>query len=175
MAHPRFVRTAVTSVGAVLLLLASQLANTAAAQERPRLAVDVSAGWVGFADDGIVNERVLGGAARVYLLPRVSVGPEVLYIGGQNHSHLVATGNLTWDLSGGGPGQVTPFVVVGGGLFRTRESFFTGTFTSNEGAFTAGGGVRASVGDRVDVGIDARLGWEAHLRVNGFVGVRLWR
>ena len=44
-----------------------------------------------------------------------------------------------------------------------------------EGAFTAGGGVRAFASDRVTVGIDARVGWELHLRVNGFVGVRLGR
>jgi hypothetical protein len=137
--------------------------------------VDFSAGWVGFADDGIVSETAVGGGGRFYLLPRISVGPEVLYISGNNHSHLVATGNVTWDLMGGGRRPITPFVVVGGGLFQTRESFFTGTFTSNEGAFTAGGGVRAAVSDRVDVGVDARLGWETHLRISGFVGVRPWR
>lgn len=49
----------------------------------------------------------------------------------------------------------------------------TGTFTSSEGALTAGGGVRAVLGDRVIIGVDARLGWEPHVRVNGVVGVRL--
>jgi hypothetical protein len=33
--------------------------------------------------------------------------------------------------------------------------------------------VRARAGERVTLGLDARLGWEAHLRVNGTIGVRL--
>jgi hypothetical protein len=88
------------------------------------------------------------------------------------------TANVTFDLLSPKPGQprrVTPFVVVGGGLFQTRETFFNGDFTSNEGAFTAGGGVRALVNERVIVGMDTRVGWELHLRINGFVGVALGR
>jgi len=38
-----------------------------------------------------------------------------------------------------------------------------------------GGGVRALVGDRVTIGIDARVGWELHVRVNGLVGLQLGR
>ena len=60
-------------------------------------------------------------------------------------------------------------------MFQTREQFFTGTYTSREGAFTAGGGVRAFVGDRVTVGLDVRLGWEPHVRINGLVGLQLGR
>ena len=68
---------------------------------------------------------------------------------------------------GGGP--------AGGGMFQTRDSFFGQDSTHTEGAFTAGGGVRAAVSNRVTVGVDARIGWEAHLRVNGVVGIRLGR
>ena len=109
---------------------------------------------------------------RLYLAP-VSVGPELVYIHGDNHSHLMVTGNVTWDLlapTNGRPPAITPFLVVGGGCFQTRETFFSGSFTSREGAFTAGGGVRSVVGDRVTIGADARIGWELHLRVNGLVG-----
>ena len=159
-------------------LLAAPMATPAAAQDRPGPSVEFAAGWVGFADDGIVNETLVGGAARWHLSPRISIGPESIFIGGDNHSHLVVTGNVTFNLiapASGRPAQVTPFLVVGGGLFQTRESFFTGTFTSSEGAFTAGGGVRAPVGDRVTVGVDARIGWELHLRVGGLIGLRLGR
>lgn len=65
-----------------------------------------------------------------------------------------------------------PFLVIGGGLFQTRESFDAAGFTHSEGAFTAGGGVRDAVGNRVTVGVDARVGWETHLRVSGVIGVR---
>ena len=60
-------------------------------------------------------------------------------------------------------------------MFQTRESFAAEDFTNTEGAFTVGGGVRTAVGDRVTVGVDARLGWEAHFRINVLVGVRLGR
>jgi hypothetical protein len=159
------------------LVLVIPTGGVATAQERPGPAVEFAAGWVGFADDGIVSEGLVGGAARMYLSSRIAVGPEVVYIDGSNHSHLVVTGNLTWDVlaSIGGAPRITPFVVVGGGLYQTRETFFSGPFTSSEGAFTAGGGVRARASDRVTVGIDARLGWETHIRINGIVGVRIGR
>ena len=162
----------------VFALLAAPMADLATAQDRPGPAVEIAAGWVGFADDGIVSESLVGGAARWYLLPRISVGPEVAYIHGNNHSHLMVTGNVQCDLlapMAGRPRRVNPFVIAGGGLFQTREHFFSGTFTSSEGAFTAGGGVRALVGDRVTIGVDMRVGWELHLRINGLVGLQLGR
>jgi len=159
------------------VLLAAPMADLAAAQERPRPAVELAAGWVGFADDGIVGEGMVAGAARWYLLPRVSVGPELVYINGANHSHLVATGNVTWDVfaSTNRAHRVVPFLVAGGGVFQTREHLFNGTYTSSEGAFTAGGGVRALVADRVTLGFDMRVGWETHIRINGLIGLQLGR
>jgi hypothetical protein len=111
-------------------------------------------------------------------IARNSVGPELVHIQGTNHSHLVLTGNVTWDLAApvqGRRNQVTPFIVVGAGMFQTRETFLTGNFTSTEGAFTAGGGVRAAVTDRVTIGFEVRVGWETHIRIGGLVGVRLGR
>jgi hypothetical protein len=160
------------------LVVAPLVTTAASAQERPSPALDLSAGWVGFADDGVVSEGMIGGAGRFYLSPRIAFGPELLYISGENHSHTVLTGNLTFDLtapSGSRPARVTPFLVGGGGMFQTRESFFGEDFTHTKGAFTAGGGLRVAVGDRVTVGVDARIGWETHLRVNGVIGVRLGR
>ena len=162
---------------AALSLFAAPMADLAAAQDRPRPAGELAAGWVGFADDGIVSESLVGGAARWYLLPRVSVGPELVYIQGANHSHLVVTGNVTWDVlaSTNRAHRVTPFFVAGGGVFQTREHFFNGTYTSSEGAFTAGGGVRALAGDRVTLGLEMRAGWEPHIRINGVIGLQLGR
>jgi hypothetical protein len=170
----------VTTMATVAIaVLGPALVPSAAAQERPAPAVEFAAGALLFADDGVVTEGFAGGAARIYVLPRISVGPEIAYIQGENHSHLMLTGNLTVDLIRplkGQPRLVTPFVVVGGGLFRSRTPFpGRETFTSSEGAFTAGGGVRALVGPRLFVGAEARIGWEAHIRVNGIVGVRLGR
>jgi len=169
-------RKPISLVGVVLGCLLLILPGAVEAQEVRRAAAEFSAGWIGFPDDGaVVGETLVGGAVRWHLTPRVSVGPELLWIGGSNHSHLVLTGNMTFDMfspTNGRPAPVTPFIVVGGGLFRTNESFFNGDFSSTEGAFTVGGGVRGNPSDRITLGIDARLGWETHIRVNGFIGVR---
>jgi hypothetical protein len=154
------------------------LTSPASAQERASPTIDLSAGWVGFADDGVVGEGLIGVAGRIYLSPRVAVGPELVYIAGDRHSHLVLTGNVTFDFvapAAGRPPGVTPFLVVGGGLFQTRESFFGADYTASEGAFTAGGGIRAAVSDRVTLAVDARVGWETHIRIGGVVGVRVGR
>lgn len=160
-------------------LMTGLSAAPAAAQDRPGPAVEFSAGAMLFADDGVVTEPFVGGAGRFYVSPRVSIGPEIAYISGDNHSHFMFTGNVTFDVLGpsqGRPRAVTPFVVVGGGLFQTREQFFDNeTFTSTEGAFTAGGGVRASLGRRAFLGAEARVGWETHIRVNAIIGVQLGR
>lgn len=71
--------------------------------------------------------------------------------------------------------SVQPFIVAGGGMFQTHEEFFDDAFTSREGAFTAGGGVRGRVSERISLGVDARVGWESYFRLGGFVSVRLGR
>jgi hypothetical protein len=168
-------------VRALVILLTALLGGPfwASAQERPGPMAEVAAGALLFADDGVVVEGFLGGDARLYVLPRVSIGPEIAYVVGDNHSHLMLTGNVTFDFVrpiGGEPRAVTPFAVIGAGMFQTREQFPNNeTFTSYDGAFTAGLGVRTRVGNRVVAGAEARIGWEAHFRLNGFVGVRLGR
>ena len=163
---------------ATIALCAPPVVATAAAQDRPGPVAELSAAVVSFADDGVVRELLVGGAARWSVSPRISVGPELVYLSGTHHSHVVVTGNVTWDLlaptTGRAP-RVTPFVVAGAGVFQTRESFPSGPFTSADGTFTVGGGVRAPVGDRVTVGVDARVGWELHFRLGGVVGIRLTR
>jgi hypothetical protein len=169
--HSRFHST----LAVIAIALLATLARPASAQERPAPAAEFAAGALFFPDDGVVTEGFVGGAARFYVSPRTSVGPEIAYVSGDNHSHLMLTGNLTFDLIppvNGKPSAVTPFVVVGGGLFRTNESFFNDDFSHNEGAFTAGIGVRALVGRRLIIGAEARFGWELHIRLNGMVGVQ---
>ena len=164
-----------------VLLLGTLTITPAAAQERPLPMVQFATGAFLFPDDGpaLVRENFVGGSAHVYLSPRVSVGPELAFVTGQNHSHTILTGNVMLDLAApraGRPRLITPFVVAGGGLYRTTEEFpGMSNFSHSEGAFTAGGGVRALIGDYVTVGVDARAGWELHTRVNATVGIRLGR
>jgi len=171
----------------IVIVLGALMASPAAAQnlpldsltlarDRPAPVGEFAAGVLMFPDEGVVTEGFVGGAGRFYLSPRISVGPEIAYISGDKHSHLMLTGNMTFDFLRPENGQlrpVTPFAVVGGGLFRSRYIFPENEiFTHNEGAFTAGGGVRARLADRVVAGVEARLGWETHIRLNGFIGVR---
>lgn len=168
----RWVRCALVMV----VTLAGPLTRQAAAQDRPPPVAEIAGGALLFADDGVVTEPYAGGALRVYVTPRLSVGPEIAAVSGRNHSHTILTGNLTFDVRAplhGQPRRVTPFVVAGAGVFTTRERFSHSTFTSSEGAFTAGGGLRGWVSDKVVVGVEARVGWELHVRVNAMVGVRL--
>lgn len=168
-------RRAIFVAAGFLIIL---LARVAHAQQRPAPVAELAAGQLLFGDDGVVREQFFGGTARVYLSPRVSVGPEVAFVFGEQHSHLMLTGNLTYDLLAPRNGlsrRVTPFLVAGGGLFQTRGSSFNGSSVYTEGAFTTGGGVRARIGENVTAGVEARLGWEAHVRLNALVGVRLGR
>ena len=160
---------------AVLALVVVAHAQPAAAQDRPKAAFELAGGALFFPDESVVTEGFVGGTGRFYVSPRISLGPEVSYIQGDNHNHLMLTGNVTIDLAAP-EHKVTPFVVAGAGLFRSNEAGPGNTsFSHNEGAFTAGGGVRALVGDYVIVGAEARVGWELHTRFNGFVGVRFGR
>src|SRR5262245_6390306 len=160
---------------AALVIILTAVAIPAAAQERPAPAIELAGGVLMFADDGVVNEGFAGGAGRFYLSPRVSVGPEITFSAGREKIHVMATGNVTIDLADPGA-AVTPFVVAGMGLFHTSETFPGGrNSTHNEGAFTAGGGLRANLGERVSAGAELRVGWELHVRANGFIGLRLGR
>ena len=168
------VRKFAADVSALLAILF--VVPAANAQQRPAPAADLTAAWIGFVDDAIANEPGFGGAFRWYISPRIAIGPELIYIPADSHSHFVLTGNLTWDvLSQASHPQATPFLVAGAGMFRTHEEFFDDAVTASEGAFTAGGGIRSRVADRVSVGVDARVGWELHLRIGAFAAIRLGR
>ena len=124
-----------------------------------------------------MHHGLVGGAARVYLSPRFSLGPEVAYMVGPGQDRdLIVTGNLMFDVlapTAATPRRITPFLVAGGGLFRHSDTFGTRTFSSTEGAFTVGLGVRGWTTRRTFVAVDARLGWEPHIRLSAIVGVAL--
>jgi len=132
-----------------------------------------TAGYAGFVDDATKNYWVAGGGFRRYLTPRLSVGPEVVVMGNSNlltDRHAIATGNVILDLYPRTVRRLTPFVVGGFGLFFSRDQVRNGPFWSNDPAFTAGGGIRARVGERVSIGAEYRLGWEPHHRLTATAG-----
>jgi hypothetical protein len=158
-----------------IVLLTGPLARPAAAQERPAaLAGELAGGVLYFTDNEVVREGFFGAAARFYMKPKVSFGPEMAYAVYDNHSHLMLTANLTFDLLSpvlGKPRTVTPFLVGGGGMFQTYETTHVGDFTHTEGSFTAGGGMRVFLPKRIYLGVEARVGWELHVRLNGILGM----
>ena len=164
---------------AVLLIaaapVAAQVAPAAAGPARPRAVVEGAVGWSGFADESVVHHKLVGLAARYYLTRRISVGPELQHmVGPGSDRDTLLTGNIVVDLlapTATRPRRTTPYVIVGGGLFRHTSRFASRSFTATEGAATLGVGVRGWVSRRVFVGADARLGWEPHLRLAGVVGV----
>jgi hypothetical protein len=163
---------ALVAVTAAAMLAAG--AGTAAAQDR-RAAVEGTVGWAGFVDDATIHHRLFGGSVRVPLGGRLSVGPEIVYARGPaGDRDLFVLGSLWIDLVPDAADRpVVPYVVMGGGYMRHSDRFQSGTFTTGEGSFTAGGGARAALSDRVYVGGDVRIGWELHLRATAHVGVRL--
>ena len=154
------------------------LAGRAWAQDPRAVALELSGGHAAFVDEGAIHHAVLGGAARWQLTPRVGIGPELVYmVGPGDDRDLFVTGNVTWDFvtRPRRSRTVIPYVVAGAGLFRHSDRVGTGTFASSEGAFTAGGGARVWVTPRVNVGAEARLGWELHTRLTGHLGIQLAR
>ncbi len=81
------------------------------------------------------------------------------------------TGTLTYDFVRPRRGAVSPYLTVGGGLFQHSDNFGNGTYTSREGGFTGGGGVRVWITDRVYAGGDVRIGWEPHVRGAAVAGL----
>jgi hypothetical protein len=165
---------------APLALTVVLIAGSAFAQSpdpRPAPAIEMLAGYAGFVDDATIDHSIFGAAGRVYLTPRLAVGPELVYMVGPNADRdLYLTGNLTFDVMAplqGRPRRVTPFLVVGGGFFQHSDRAGSFSFTSYEGAFTGGGGVRGWITERVYVLADIRVGWELHSRVNGGIGIGL--
>ena len=169
--------TVLTWVGLLLLVVT---ARPAAAQENsatPKVAIEATAGYAGFVDDATIDHVLSGVTPRLYVAPRLSVGPEVVFMRGPGADRDVfLTANLTYDLTAPRPGAatpVTPFLVAGGGVMWHQTRVGSGVFRSTEGAVTGGGGLRVGVSERVWLGAEARLGWELHYRVAATIGVAI--
>jgi Outer membrane protein beta-barrel domain len=157
------------------------LARSSVAQDLPRSALEFSTGWAGFVDNATIHHAVFGGAARYYLTPRISVGPEFSYLVGPDDDRdlirdLILTGNLIFDVLrpiDNRPRRITPYLLAGGGYFQHRNVFSGRKFTASEGAFTAGGGVRLFLTRSFYIAPEWRLGWELHQRLTITIGMLL--
>jgi hypothetical protein len=165
------------------LLFLSALASTAAGQSvdtAPDVgpgttAGELAGGFTAFFDDGVIDHGGVGGAARIYVTPRLSVGPELVYmIGPGSDRDVLLFANLTVDLTKprlGRVGRVEPYLVMGAGLLSHSNSFGGYSSSGSSVTYSWGGGARVWVARRVYVASDIRAGWTPNVRVMGTVGV----
>lgn len=131
---------------------------------------EVTAGGAWFLDDSTIANGLAGAGVRFWLTPRIAVGPEYTYwVGPDDHRNQTLTGNLTYAFRDSG---LTPFIVAGGGWLRQSDRFGSQTFSSAEGTFTFGGGVRLPFSAGWYLAPEARIGWEPHARIHVAVGKR---
>jgi hypothetical protein len=140
-------------------------------------AVEASVGRAAFVDDTEdLDHALVGGAARFRLTPRLSVGPEIVYMSAPGNDHdLFVMGSVWLDLIATDPvepDRFVPFLVVGAGLMRHTDGSDYWTYSSTEGALSAGGGLRVAFGRRWYGLLELRGGWEPHVRITAGLGYR---
>jgi hypothetical protein len=154
---------------------AAQPADTVTAVRPGTMFGQVSGNFTTFLDDGPIDHVGVGSALRVYLTPRLSIGPELVYlIGPGNDRDVLLFASLTVDLKRpmlGQVGRVEPYLVAGAGLLSHSDSYNSYTSSNVSRAFSWGGGARVWVARRVYIASDVRLGWTPNIRVTGTVGV----
>jgi hypothetical protein len=154
------------------------------AQENPAPAVEFFIGRSGFIDEVWDYFTTIGGGARVYVTPRLSIGPEIAYLTGTSGaleaSHLSVAGTLTFEANRDASWpRIVPYLVVGGGYLRQKTVVGRGPgnpglapFISSEPTVSAGIGARINLGSRMFVAPEFRLGWEPESRIAVTIGMR---
>jgi hypothetical protein len=160
------------------------LAQPALAQDRPAPIVEAVVGRSGFIDEAWDYFTTFGGGARVFMTPRLAIGPEVAYMSGEfdslDASNLTVTGNITFDfLLDDGRRRVVPYLAAGAGYLRQRTLVGGGPgstalvpFRSSEATLSAGVGARISLSSLVFIAPEFRLGWEPESRIAVTIGIR---
>ena len=128
------------------------LARPVASQERQSPAAEFAAGALLFADDGVVREGFLGGAARFYVLPRSALGRNSRTFTAQSTSpHAAARDDgLSQSLNAT---AACDAVCRRGPAISNARFFSRGTFTSSEARQRRWRG-QSSGGKRVTVGVE---------------------
>ena len=151
------------------------------AQDKPAPIVEAVVGKSGFIDEVWDYFGTIGGGVRVFVTPRLAIGPEVAYLSGEfDASNLTVTANMTFDIvPDDGRRRVVPYLVAGGGYLRQKILVGGGPgstalvpFTSSEGTMSAGLGARIAFGSNVFVAPEFRLGLEPESRLAVTIGVR---
>lgn len=162
--------------GRIIAIILLVLGSAAVVNAQPSAVPTITAtgGWAGFVDDGRIDHGVVGGGLEWQLNRHLTVGPDVLWmVGPGGDRDLFVLGVARAGLR---PldAEVVPYVIGGAGLMQHRDEFYGGgSYTSTEGAFIGGGGVRLNVSRRVYIAPEFTIGWEPHMRASVTVGIRL--
>ena len=152
------------------------------AEDKPAPIVEAVVGQSGFIDEAWDYFGTIGGGVRVFVTPRLAIGPEVAYLSGEfDASNLTVTANMTFDIvRDDGRRRVVPYLAAGGGYLRQKTLVGSGPgstalvpFTSGEGTMSAGIGARIALGSQMFVAPEFRLGWEPESRLAVTIGVRI--
>jgi hypothetical protein len=164
------VRHRFTFIVAALSLFGFAAAGSAQ-EAASRVAVDFSGGYAGFADESLIGHGTFGAGFVWRVTPRLSVGPEAVFMNGpKGDRDVFLTGKLVFDFL---PSRlISPYVVADGGAMLHADRFVTGSYWSQEGAVSGGGGVRFNLAPNLSIAPEFRIGWEPHLRVGAVV---TWR
>jgi hypothetical protein len=131
-----------------------------------------SIGLASFVDESFDDHLLTGASARIYITRRFSIEPEILYLReNSSHSDLMFTPNLVWDFGGR---RMAPYVTGGIGVIRSSDSGFLRSFSNTDAVVSAGGGAKVYLNDGWFVAPEARIGFEAHVRLSVGVGYT-WR
>ena len=151
------------------------------AQGKPAPIAEAVVGQSGFIDEAWDYFGTIGGGVRVFVTPRLAIGPEVAYLSGElDASNLTVTANMTFDfVRDDGGRRIVPYLVAGGGYLRQKTLVGGGPgstalvpFTSSEGTMSAGIGARIALGSQTFVAPEFRLGWEPESRLAVTIGMR---
>ena len=165
----------------IITLVLSGVGQPVFAEDKPAPIVEAVVGQSGFIDEAWDYFGTIGGGVRVFVTPRLAIGPEVAYLSGEfDASNLTVTANMTFDIvPDDGRRRVVPYLAAGGGYLRQKTLVGGGPgstalvpFTSSEGTMSAGVGARIGLGSYMFVAPEFRLGWEPETRIAVTIGMR---
>ena len=154
------------------------------AQDTPAPIVEAVVGRSGFIDEVWDYFSTIGGGVRVFVTPRLAIGPEVAYLSGEfdalEASNLTVTANMTFDIVRDDVRRrIVPYLAAGGGYLRQKTLVGSGPgstalvpFTSSEVTMSGGVGARIALGAHMFVAPEFRLGWEPETRIAVTIGMR---
>ena len=135
-------------------------------------AVTGTAGHADFLDEGRLGHSTFGGGLEWVLTRHIAVGPEILYMRGPGDDRdMFLVGVARFGIL---PlrSRVAPFVTAGGGWMIHSDDYAGMSYSSTEGAFILGGGVRINATSHVFIAPEFTIGWEPHMRYSVTVGIR---